>query len=118
VQYKQLNYRAPVWAALLVLGLIGVTRTAFSQGIADRNRPDPILSGTIDGPCDPGLSQPELRPGTDVEGRPVAPADLAAGPVPVPGQVMIPLKTNGGTGYVMADGKKLDPLLNPHSSCK
>ena len=79
--------------------------------------PDLHLSGTTD-LSTPALSQPELRPGTDVEGRPVAPADLAAGPVPVPGQVMIPLKANGGAGYVMADGKKLDVLLNPKAACK
>jgi hypothetical protein len=36
--------------------------------------------------------------------------------VPVPGQMMIPLKGNSG-GYVMADGKKLDTLLNPKPAC-
>jgi hypothetical protein len=116
VQYKQLNYRALVWIGLFVIALGLVTRTAFSQGITDRNKPDPILDGTVDGPCDPALNEPELRPGTDVEGNKVAPADLEAGPVPVPGQMMIPLKGNSG-GYVMADGKKLDTLLNPKPAC-
>jgi len=116
VQYKQFNYKAGLWLGL-VLGLALASRTAFSQGITDRNKPEPILSGTANGPCDAALDQPELRPGTDVLGNPVAPADLEKSPVPGPGQVLIPLKGNSG-GYVVADGKKLDPLLNPRPSCK
>jgi hypothetical protein len=119
VQHTQGNYRAPVLGALLVVALLFAAKTAFSAGIADRGQPDPILGGPIlndapQGPCDPGTAEADLTPGTDVDGHPVAPANLDQGRVPVPGQMMVRLKSGS---YVAVDGSKLDPLLNPKPAC-
>jgi len=80
---------------------------------------DPILDGGPAGPCDPKSASADYVGGTDVNGRPVASADLETQPVPVPGQMLIPLKSPPGRqpAYVQADGKKLDALLNPPSAC-
>jgi hypothetical protein len=106
---------------LLVVALVLHAKTAFPAGIADRNRPDPLLDAPVNGPCEAALDQPDLVAGTDVEGHPVAPADLAHDPVPLEGQIMVPLKPARGRGgnsaYVAVDGKKLDPLLNPKPPC-
>jgi hypothetical protein len=104
---------------LLVVMLFFAAKTAFSAGIAERGKPDPLLSGTADGPCDPALDRPDLVPGTDAQGHQVASADIQTGPIPLQGQVLVPLK--GGKGppaYVAVDGKKLDPLLNPKPACR
>ena len=121
MQHTQGNYRLTVLGALLVVALIFAAKSAFSAGIADRGQADPILGGPIltgpilnDGPCDPGTAEADLTPGTDVDGHPVAPANLDQGRVPVPSQMMVRLK-NGS--YVAVDGNKLDPLLNPKPAC-
>jgi len=94
------------------------------------SKPDPLLDGGPTAPCAAGA---DYAPGTDANGNSVIPADVAAGPVPLPDGVAIPLGVSGagnraaargrrpanpttlgseGT-YVMLDGKKLEPLLNP-----
>ena len=114
----QLNYANLAVRLVLVMALFFIGKPALSQGISSRNKPDPILTAPQDGPCDPALAQPDVTAGTDVQGHQLAAADLQTGPIPVPGQVMVPLKTKRGPAYVMADGKKLDPLLNPKPACK
>jgi hypothetical protein len=66
----------------------------------------------------------------DVNGRPVAPADEQARPVPVPDEIAVPLHSgqragrrgrsaseqSGGQPYVSLDGRRLEPLLNPRPS--
>jgi len=106
------------------VALIFVTKTAFSAGIADRGQADPILGGPILtgpiqddppwGPCNPDTAEADLTPGADVGGHPVTPAGLDQGGVPVPGQMMVRLKSGS---YVAVDGNKLDPLLNPKPAC-
>jgi hypothetical protein len=120
VQHTQLNYRIPGFGAALFVMLVFAGKAAFSEGVAARGNPDSILTDSPAGPCDPELSQAELVPGTDVDGNPVAPADLASGPVPLKGQIEVPLKAQGGRApaYVAVDGAKLDPLLNPKASCR
>ncbi len=122
MQHTQGNYRRAALRALLVVVLVFAAKSAFSAGIADRGKPDPILTGAADGPCDPQLAQPDLTPGTDVQGHQVASADIQNGPIPFQGQVAVPLKPAPGRGgnsaYVMVDGKKLDPLLNPKPACR
>ena len=88
--------------------------------MAQRGKPDPILTGALDGPCEPALAQPDLVPGTDVEGHQVASANIENPPVPMQGQILVPLKGAKGQrpSYVTLDGKKLDPLLNPKPSCR
>jgi hypothetical protein len=106
-------------AALVVL-LVFAGKTAFSQGILAQGKPDAILTDSLNGPCDPELGQADLVPGTDVNGNPVAPADLESAPLPFKGQIAVPLKGKPGRApaYVTVDGSKLDPLLGPQSSCK
>ncbi len=119
MQHAQGNYNRIALLVLLVVTLVFTPKIAFSAGIADPTKPDPILSGDADGPCDPALARPELTPGTDVEGHQVASADLETGPLPLQGQVMVPLKggNKNAPAYVTVDGKKLDPLLNPKPAC-
>jgi hypothetical protein len=119
MQHAQVNYRAIAIGILLVVSMVFAGKSAFSAGIAERGKSEPILSGEADGPCDPQLGQPELTPGTDVEGHQVASADIQTGPVPVQGQILIPLKSGrrDSPAYVAVDGKKLDPLLNPKPAC-
>jgi hypothetical protein len=106
--------------------LIFAGKPAFSAGIAEAGKPDPILGdpiqyGAAKGACDPALAGADVTPGVDVDGHAVAGADLPAPPVHVDGQIAVPLKPARGRGgnssYVTVDGKKLDPLLNPQPAC-
>lgn len=120
VQQAQQNYRA-TRLLLPVMILVGLT-TAPSAQIADRNAPDPLLDEP-QGPCDPHLDRPDYRPGMDVTGNPVPPADLPAARNPAPDGVLIPLEKKGssaqGRGGPIAslDSKALDPILNPRPAC-
>ena len=122
MQHTQLNYKRAARAVLLVVALVFAAEAGFSQGIADRGKPDPILTDAADGPCDPALGQPDLTPGTDVAGHQVASADIQTGPIPMQGEILVPLKSGqnrrgSAPAYVAVDGKKLDPLLNPKPAC-
>lgn len=119
MQHTQLNYRTLGLGAALFVVLVFAGKSAFSEGVAARGKPNAILTDSPAGPCDPALGQAELVPGTDVDGNPVSPADLASGPVPFKGQIEVPLKARAGRApaYVAVDGAKLDPLFNP-PSCK
>jgi hypothetical protein len=98
-----------------------------SAGTISRpSKPDPLLDGGPTTPCAAGV---DYAAGSDVSGNSVIPADIASRPVPLPDGVAIPLAGNraarpgrrqanptalGSEGaYVMLDGKKLEPLLNP-----
>ncbi len=122
MQQAQQNYRNAATGLLLpLIILVGIT-TAPSAQIADRNAPDPLLRETR-GPCDPALNRPDYRPGVDVTGNPVTPADLPTAKTPVPDGILIPLGRNGspalgGGGPIASlDGKALDPILNPRPAC-
>ena len=126
MQHTQQNYSAVALAGIAVLALIFAGTAAYSAGRETPAQPDPILRGPIlddgaRGPCDPALDQADVTPGVDVNGRPVASADLPIAPVHIEGQIAVPLKPARGKGgnsaYVMVDGRKLDPLLNP-SACR
>jgi hypothetical protein len=86
-----------------------------------------LLDGGPTSACAAGA---DYAAGTDANGRPVVPADVAAGRVPLPDAVAIPLGNNqggkrngnrrranpmtpGDSTYVTLDGQKLEPLLNP-----
>ena len=96
-----------------------MTFPAFSAGISRPTPPDPILDGGPAGPCDAQKDSPDYVANIDAAGHPVTPADLAGEPVPVPGRLDIPVpsRRRGAPTYVQADGKKLEPLLNPSRSC-
>jgi hypothetical protein len=119
VQYTQLNYRILTVGAALLLVLVFAGKSAFSEGVSARGKPGSILTDNPSGACDPELGQADLVNGTDVDGQAVAPATLASGPIPLRGQIEVPLRAKGGRApaYVAVDGAKLDPLLNPKSAC-
>jgi hypothetical protein len=104
--------------------LVFAGKSAFSEGFSARGKSPPILTnnpaGNLTGSCDPELAEADLVPGADVDGNPVAGADLPSGPIPYRGQIQVPLKARHGRApaYVAVDGAKLDPLLNPASACK
>ena len=112
MQHAQYNFVA---AVLLVLAM-----PARAGTVAKPHQPDPLLDG---GPTAPCAARPDYAEGTDVNGRRVAPADVAAAPVPVPNSIAVPLAQAGPRGrvrpgmgdsaYVSLDGRKLAPLLNP-----
>jgi hypothetical protein len=135
VQHKQFNF---VWqrckTAALILPFL-VIWPAFAGSIVQPSRPDPLLDSGPTAPCAAGV---DFAGGVDANGRPVAPADVAAGRVPLPDTVAIPLggnraqaaRGNSGSGrrpgpfgsdnasnrdsiWVGLDGRKLEPLLNP-----
>ena len=123
VQQTQQYYKM-TWAfACAGLAVAIVTAGSAWAGITARGAPQPILGGSATGPCDPRLDGPDYVPGVDVNGNPVAPADLATARNPVPDGVLVPLKQRGrharsGESPVVAlDGRTLDPVLNPLPAC-
>jgi hypothetical protein len=133
VQHAQFNF---VWRgtkiAAVALPLLMVW-PAFAGSITQPSRPDPLLDG---GPTDPCAAGVDYAAGIDANGRPVVPADVAAGRVPLPDTVAIPIgrgqpqgpafgsrpgrrggmpdtASNRDSSWVALDGRKLEPLLNP-----
>ncbi len=113
--YKLMTYAVHV--ALLAL-MVAVGRPAFA-GSPTRN--DILLDGAAKGPCEPGLGQPDYVAGVDVNGNPVAPADLPVARRPVPDEILVPLgnkQGHSGEGPIIAmSGRALDPILNPRPAC-
>ena len=107
MQHSQFNF---VWRGtngLAVIMLLIALTPAFAA------KSDPLLDG---GPTTACAAGTDYSGGADVKGTPVVTADVAAQKVPVPGQVLVPLKGNGNgkdSAYAALDGKKLDPLINP-----
>jgi hypothetical protein len=124
MQHTQFNFSRKIPPILLAIAGFWAAGPAFGGSITGPSRPDPLLDG---GPADPCTQQADLAPGRDVNGRPVAPADVGAAKVPVPDQIAIPVggthqpgRRNAGSvsgaangTYVSLDGKTLAPLLNP-----
>jgi len=119
MQHRQLNYKRCLGAALFTLVAGTGMSASFAAGIVQPTPGNPILDGGPAGPCEPQKDSPDYVANTDAGGHPVTPADLTGEPVPVPGKLEIPLRygRRGATAYVEADGKKLEPLLNPARSC-
>lgn len=67
-----------------VLAIAGIAASLIgSYGFGKIARPtpyNPVLMGPPSGPCNPSLGDPNVVAGTDVYGRPVAPADVNNGP--------------------------------------
>lgn len=124
---EQFNF---VWRKALLGGgalWICASLPVLAAAITGPSRPDPLLDGGPTSVCAAGA---DYAAGTDANGRPVVPADVAAGRVPLPDAVAIPLGNNqgrnrnvhrrradpmtpGDSTYVILDGQKLEPLLNP-----
>jgi hypothetical protein len=117
---KQQNYS--VWAAAVLFMLLSIPALARENAIVRQNAGQPLLQDGGAGPCDPRLESPDLMNGVDVGGHRVAPAGSQAR-VPVPDQILVPLKNGGRRGrsgdapMVALDGRALDPLLNPLPAC-
>lgn len=86
-------------------------------------KPDPLLNGTS-GPCDPKLEGPDYVAGTDVDGNPVAAADLPQAKIPAPSGILVPLGNQAGRGknsapkaYAELSQKDVDSILNPKPAC-
>jgi hypothetical protein len=117
VQQTQFNVVRRAKDTLAIAGvLLALSLPVRAAGVAADSKPDPLLN---DGPTTACAAGADYAAGTDVNGHPVTPADVAAGPVPVPGAIAVPLAKNrqgsraGDSAYVSLDGKKLEPLLNP-----
>lgn len=112
----------------MIAGLLVAADSAFAGRIVQPAKPDPILDGGDTHPC---LAGADLAPGMDVTGQPVVPADAGVGPVPLPDQVLVPVRREpsgragargrapvagqglGNGPYVALDGHRLEPLLDP-----
>lgn len=116
MQHEQYNYKNWLCSVALAGFSLFMGASAHSANLPDK--PD-ILTGGPAGPCDPQTDSADYVAGTDVNGQPVAAADLDKAPVPVPAQMQLPLKARRGAApaYVLADGKALAPLLNPPPGC-
>jgi hypothetical protein len=93
-----------------------VAVASFGFGKIERPTPyDPILQGPPPGPCNSQLGGADVVAGTDVNGHPVAPADLpGASNTAAPEVPHLWVKTNkpkGTTAYVDVAG------IQPPQSC-
>ena len=127
MHHKQFNF---VWLKSLVgmTLLFWASAPGLAATMAQPSKPDPLMDG---GPTAACAAAADYAAGTDANGQAVVPADVAAGRVPLPDAVAIPLAGNraadrgrhqhrsnpqtlgGDSTYVSLDGKKLEPLLNP-----
>jgi hypothetical protein len=107
--------------AFLVLGtVLGPTLADAAAGTA---QPNPLLT-EAKGPCDPRLDGADYVAGTDVDGNPVAAADLSQAKIPAPNGVLLPLAGETGKGksarpqaYAQLSQKDANSILNPKPAC-
>ncbi len=103
-------------AALVVAALAS---PVLAGAITHPPHPDPLLDGSVDGPCAAALAGPDYAAGVDSEGHPVVPPDVGVPPIAIPDQVVVPLpgagrgRRGGESGYAAIDGRRLEPLVNP-----
>lgn len=95
----------------------------LADAAAGKARPDALLTETK-GPCNPGLDGPDYVAGTDVDGNPVAAADISQTKIPAPNGILLPLAGQTGKGksarpqaYVQLSQKDVDSILNPKPAC-
>ena len=88
MQHKQFNF---VWqgtkVAVFTLSLL-MAWPVLAGTIVQSSKPDPLLD---DGPTDPCAAGVDYAAGVDANGQAVAPADVAAGRVPLPDTIAIPI---------------------------
>jgi hypothetical protein len=105
MQHLKDNFPRALPRALLVTAAI----LGGARAIAADQRPDPLLHAAPQNACQAGA---DYVAGVDTAGHAVVPADAGGAKVPVPGQIVMPLPGHR-RGYVVLDGRKLEPLLNP-----
>ena len=123
MQHVQFNFAG--WKITATVLLVMAVQPAGAGTIVQPSRPGSLLDGGPTAACAAGA---DFAPGSDVNGHPVVPADVAAAPVPLPDAVAIPIGGNrsaggrrghaaqtlgGDSAYVSVDGRKLEALLNP-----
>jgi hypothetical protein len=108
--------------AFLVLGTLLAPALADAAA-AGPAKSDPLLTEAT-GPCDPKLDGPDYVAGTDVDGNPVATADLSQAKIPAPNGVLLTLAGETGKGksarpqaYAQLSQKDVDSILNPKPAC-
>jgi hypothetical protein len=104
VQHKQANYPALGAGALILAAILAMPALAAV--------PDPLLNPP-EGPCAPLAAGADYAAGMDANGDPVVPADVGAVPVPVPGDIAVPVGGRRAGAYIEVPGARLAPLLNP-----
>ena len=120
MQHTQFNVVNRKFRLALTLLPFLAGQPVLAGPITQPSRPDPLLDGGPTAPCAAGA---DYAPGADANGAAVAPADVGAGPVPVPDAIAIPLNRGHREGrsrpglpdsaYVRIDSARLAPLLNP-----
>lgn len=135
MQHKQFNFVRQGTKIAVVAWPLFMVWPAFAGSIVQPSRPDPLLDSGPTAPCAAGA---DFAGGIDANGQPVVPADVAAGRVPLPDTVAIPIggnraqaanpgrnfgrgrrpvgpdnASNRDSTWVALDGRKLEPLLNP-----
>ena len=116
---QQTQFYVVRWVSVL---LLLAAAPVYAATMAKPSKPDPLLDG---GPPSPCAAETDYAPGSDVNGHPVAPADIGAPKVPMPDAISVPLHAGrqghrrgrsqmpGEAPYVSLDGRRLEPLLNP-----
>jgi hypothetical protein len=104
VQHKQGNTPGREARALILSAALALSALAAA--------PDPLLNPP-EGPCAPLAAGADYAAGTDANGDPVVPADVGAPPVPVPGDIALPVGGRHARAYVEVPGARLAPLLDP-----
>jgi hypothetical protein len=101
VQHKQFNF---VWrgtkVAIFTLSLV-TALPVLAGTLVQSSHPDPLLDG---GPTDPCAAGVDYAAGVDASGQAVVPADVAAGRVPLPDTVAIPIGGNRVQGPAPGPG--------------
>ena len=109
--------------ALAFLALGTLLAPALADAAAGPAKSDPHLTEAR-GSCDPKLDGPDYVAGADVDGNPVATADLSQAKIPAPNGVLLPLAGETGKGkaarpqaYAQLSQKDVDSILNPKPAC-
>jgi hypothetical protein len=123
---------------VLVKFHIAVVVSVLSAGIAAVSAQPAVSDPVLQGPAPPfacaeALDGPDYVPGLDANGQAVPRADIGAGRVPVPGELLLPLPNRpafgrgarGGRGrsggdepaYLVLDGQRVERLVNPGPAC-
>jgi hypothetical protein len=109
--------------ALAFLALGTLLAPTLADAAAGPAKSDSLLTEAR-GPCDPKLDGPDYVAGTDVDGNPVATADLFQAKISAPNSVLLPLAGETGKGksarpqaYAQLSQKDVDSILNPKPAC-
>jgi hypothetical protein len=111
VQHKQFNFaRQGTKVSAFTLAFF-MAWPVLAGSIVQPSKPDPLLDAGPPAPCAAGV---DYAAGIDANGNSLAPADVAAGPVPLPDTIAIPIARNGvRTGQTSDQGRGRRQQGNP-----